>query len=317
MTGKLILKNITLFLIILLSINDVAAKKFKYGYINNISNSSNGDISECLQRGEDECRKIYPGATIYVGDKLTLKTDDIIVEYCNIIAECKQATDITVFPPISNEESSAIKKSATKIDDVLSWFGLNIWETTQYYAVQAVSRGDSNISKKPPNILLANMNKVPQYIFANKRALVFQWKNGAAPFNIKIMQQKKLVFNAQTREQRIQTNQINWASGEYQISIEDKYGRAKSVHFYVVNRPEFAKQLHSYFSGESNKSIHQYARIGTMAMVDGGRYALEAYQQLLPISTQSAALTSLQKAVEAGEIFPEIKNEEVMQRLLN
>lgn len=52
-------------------------------------------------------------------------------------------------------------------------------------------------------------------------------------------------------------------------------------------------------------------------MVDGGRYALEAYQQLLPISTQSAALTSLQKAVEAGEIFPEIKNEEVMQRLLN
>ncbi len=302
------IKVVLFILTMVLSLAKGFAADLKYGYIESISSSDNASIY--LIR-KDKQIPVEIGMNIYTKDKLELKGENIEVKYCNNAGTCMSTNKGMLF---SNEGVPI-----TEFDLVMSWLNSKIGEESGVKLIvkQAVSRnsGDTNLAKYPPAIYLAAMTEVSQSIFLGNRSLVFQWRNGAPPFTVKVVQGEKLLFSGKTTQQYINTSQLNLTPDEeYQVSIIDKNEKSVSASFNVIKKPQIAKELTSFLKNGGN-SLSEYTRLGTIAIVDGGQYALEAYQQLLPISSQSSALMSLQKAIETGDAFPEIKSEVVIHRL--
>lgn len=293
----------------LLSMTNVLAAESQFGYIKNISGSDSVTVS--LIRNNEPPITAVPSMTILTGDKLVPEANKgIVIEYCDNGGLCSTTDKEKKFPSSSNGTYVNTKAKDT------SWLSPLIWDKTKYYAIQAVSRSknDSNLEKYPPEVYLADMTEAPQDIFLGKRSLTFRWIHGAAPFTIKIMQHQQLVYKGEAEQRYIQTNKINWKLGEYQISIIDKHKRTESIVFNVIKKPLVLQEIMTFLDGK--KDIEMYTRLGVLAMVDGGRYALEAYQQLLPVSTRTPVLMYLLKAIEAGDEFPELKSKDVAQRFV-
>ena len=283
---------------------NVFSAKLKYGYIKNIF----GNVPLYLIRKNKKVL-VEKGMDILIGDKLISKSKNITIEYCNNKGICNTTNKEKIFLFDSNKVNSNIGHT--------NELNLRIWDRTKDYVVQAVSRAGENDNREDfsPVVYLAGMTEVLQDLFSGKRSFIFQWKHGTPPFNIEITQFKKIIFKSKTEQQDIKTKKIDWKQGEYQIIIKDSSDRMETILFNVIKEPLFTQQLSTFLDNNENKNdnIKDYTRLGTLAMVDGGRYALEAYQQLLLISMDTPILMYLQKAIEAGEEFPELKSTEVIR----
>jgi hypothetical protein len=233
---------------------------------------------------------------LYVGDQVTVLQNDV-----NLKIGMGERTHKIIWKKDGPFVIEPIGKPPTIAENVMSWVGqwltgLVFGEATSSVAMMTRS-GKSHIISP---LLLNEKN----WFEEGNRPFYFSWKGGAPPYTILIRTNEKPFFSREKiADPKIFEPFLDFQPGLYEIVVSDTEGYHFQSSIYVKTRGNIPDMPQQLFRTEISDDLKMTLYLKWLCTHDNGAWALEAYQQVIPISHNYTPALILLKAMEDGRLI--------------